>query len=278
MRIEAKNGTPLWGVSIKQRFSNLDRTFVPSQLKGNFHPIAAAPDVGTGTFEIHNVLSQHKMMTFLKEDYNVEELYAFFFEPKLFAVYTMDTTEGALHKWNTLKSKLPIGNIQHVFLKSAFANSQQFLDFVKKFKEENPKISIFAGVVETAECAERILHSGADYVVVDTECLETLDEMVDVAKIHNKGVVFVNEHPHPIRILLGVGVDFILMCLDRYEESGGPVEVVTSGTFKNNKKFGGSVLKAVEMIVGHINEDMHRVGARDLEHFVQRVIFVPKVL
>lgn len=278
MRIEAKNGTPIWGVSIKQRFSNLDRAFVPSQLKKGFHPIAAAPDSGTGTFEIHNVFSQHSMVTFLKEDYTVEELYAFFFEPKLYAVYTMDTTEGALHKWNTLKSKLPAGNIQHVFLKSSFANSQQFLDFVRKFKEENPKINIFAGVVETAECAERVLHAGADIVVVDTECLETLDEMVDVSKIHTKGVAFVNKQPHPIRIPLGVGVDFVLMSFDFYEESAGPVEVATSGTYKNSKKFGGSVLKAVEMITAHINEDMHRVGARDMEHFVQRVIFVPNSL
>ena len=290
MRLENQQSPTLIRVGIKQRFSNLDRNFTPKQTREvfgiEFHPIAAAPSGGSGVFSIHTTLSQHKMLTFLNEEYSLEDLYAFFFEPRDYAVYTMDCTESALHKWNTVKSKLPSGNIKHVFINSEYGNSQQFLDFIKKFKEDNPKVNLFAGQVETVECAERAYHAGADVVVVGNSnsyphiTIQTLDELIDLARIHGRYIAGIH-----MDFLNGIaaGVDFIISdVFAEYEESGGKVEVRDYGTVKvadgRERILQGSVVKQIEHFASVIHRMMHHVGARDLNNFVQRTIFTHNVI
>jgi len=171
------------------------------------------------------------MLTFLNENLSLEELYTFFFEPKPYSVYTLDSTESALHKWNTLKSKLPSGNIKSVLVKSKYSNSQHFLDFTKKFKEDNPKINLFAGYVETVECVERLYHSGVDVVVLSDFDLETLDDVIDHAKINNK---YVATYHHNFLIPVASGVDFAITdSFCGYSESGGKVVVHQQRNRKN---------------------------------------------
>lgn len=289
MRIENKQSTSIYRAEVKQRFSSLDRNFHPKQTFEFFgvevHPVAAAPTEGSGTLSIHNKLADFKMLTFLNEDYSVEDLYAFFFESRDYAVYTMDCTESSLHKWNTLKSKLPAGNIKYVFVKTKYANSQQFLDFCKKFKEDNPKVVLFGGILETVECAERAYHNGIDVIVVDDSnsslTLQNLDELVDLARINDKFIATSNVYYNNP---LAAGVDFCLCdSFVGFEESGGKVEVRDYGTVKvtNDEHYGsrehefrGSVVGEVENIVENIRGMMHRVGAKDLNSLVQRTIFI----
>lgn len=266
---------------VKQRFSNMDRNFKPKQTKEifgiEFHPFGAFPDDACGTFEVHNVLSQYKMPTCLRQGYDLEELYNFFFEAKDYAIYTMDATEAELHKWNTLKTKLPVGNIKHVYIKSEYANSQQFLDFVKKFKEDN-KVNLFAGNIETVECAERIIHAGADVVVIGGESpLSVVDSIVDVASLSD--VKTACAHAFLNGNSLYVGVDFLFdSSYDGYEESGGRVEVHEDMTVKvvgdEYSIFRGSVSTKAEYHITELNKIMHHVGAKDIEHLPQRVIFL----
>lgn len=286
MRFENKNTYPLSSIGIKSRYSNLDIGFYPRQTRTLFdievHPICSAPTEACGTFEIHNELSQFYMTTFLKETYTVEELYTFFFEPKDYAVYTMDATESALHKWNTLKTKLPSGNIKHIFIKSENSNSQHYIDFIKRFKEDNPKVNLFCGYVSTVESAERIYHAGADVIIANNTpytllSVDTIQEMFDIARVHNKKIGSAISEQH-INVQIAMGMEYILTNIFAgFDESGGRVEVGESGTLKitddSKSKYKGGVAQQIYHEVESIRKLMHYVGAKDLEHLERRVIF-----
>jgi GMP reductase len=147
---------------------DLERTFVFRNTENEFTgiPVMSANMDTTGTFDVANVLEQNKMFTCLHKHYDLEELYSYFFTPREYTAYSMGITETDLHKWETLKGRLPKGNVKYVCIDVANGYTEKFLDFVKQFKENNPDIVVIAGNVVTAEITEELILNGVDIVKV----------------------------------------------------------------------------------------------------------------
>ena len=142
-------------------------TFRNSGNDYNGIPIMAANMDSTGTLEMANVFERNEMFTCLHKHYDLEELFQFFFqEPRHHTAYSMGITDVDLHKWNTLKGRLPKGNIKFVCIDVANGYTERFINFCKTFREENPDITLIAGNVVTAEITEELILNGVDVVKV----------------------------------------------------------------------------------------------------------------
>ena len=147
---------------------NLERDFIFKNSNRTWSgiPIMSANMDTTGTFEISQVLKENKMFTCLHKHYELEELFNYFFQKQNNTAYSMGITETDLHKWNTLKSKLPQDKVKFVCIDVANGYTQRFIDYVKKFRDDNPYVTIIAGNVVTSEITEELILNGVDIVKV----------------------------------------------------------------------------------------------------------------
>ena len=233
---------------------NLTRTYAIKQANQEWTgiPIAAANMDTTGTFAIAEALEKFEMLTCLHKHYEVEELYDFFFKPRKHTAYSMGITEADLHKFNVLKSKLPKGNISIVCIDVANGYSERFIDFVAKFRTDNPNVIIIAGNVVTSDVTEQLILAGADIVKVGvgsgSVCstrlkagvgmpqLSAVIECADAA--HGLGGLVMADggivHPADVAKAFGAGADFV-MCGSMFaghEESGGETIVEDGKMYK----------------------------------------------
>lgn len=227
-------------------------TFNNSKQSWNGIPIMAANMDTTGTIEIANTFENNKMFTCLHKHYDLEDLYAYFFEPKEYTAYSMGITQTDLHKWNTIKGRLPKGNIKYVCIDVANGYSEYFIDFVKTFREENPDITLIAGNVVTAEITEELILNGVDIVKVGigpgSVCttriqtgvgypqLSAVIECADAA--HGLGGHIIADGgctcPGDVAKAFAAGADFVMLggMLAGHEESGGETVVRDGDMFK----------------------------------------------
>lgn len=130
-------------------------------------PIMAANMDGVGTFEMAISLSRHDMFTCLKKDYTPKQISTFFnTNPKIRdnVAYTMGIVDSDVVKYKeTLKLT---DKIKYVCIDVANGYSERFIDFVAKFREENPRVVIIAGNVVTPEITEELILRGADIIKV----------------------------------------------------------------------------------------------------------------
>jgi len=70
-----------------------------------------------------------------------------------------------LEKFNDVVTASPL-DITHVCIDVANGYSEGFLDFVKRFRDNNPHVTLLAGNVVTAEMTEALILGGADVVKV----------------------------------------------------------------------------------------------------------------
>lgn len=247
-------------------------------------PIAAANMDTTGTFEIANVLEQAGMLTCLHKHYELEELYDYFFTPRGHTAYSMGITDGDLRKWNTLKSRLPIGNIKYVCIDVANGYTERFINFVRDFKNDNPNIVIIAGNVVSADITEQLILAGADIVKVGigsgsvcTTRLQTgvgrpqLSAVIECADAaHGLGGLVMSDggivHPGDVAKAFAAGADFV-MCgsiFAGHEESGGDTVVENGEMFK--MFYGMSSTTAMEK---------HYDGVADYKTFEGKTVKIP---
>ena len=246
------------------KFRNTDTTF-------NGIPVMAANMDTTGTFEIAEVFEKNKMFVCLHKHYDLEELYAYFFTPREYTAYSMGITETDLHKWETLKGRLPKGNIKYVCIDVANGYTERFLDYVKKFKEDNPDIVVIAGNVVTAEITEELILNGADIVKVGigpgSVCttriqtgvgypqLSAVIECADAA--HGLGGHIIADGgctcPSDVAKAFAAGADFVMLggMLAGHEESGGETVVRDGEMYK--AFYGMSSKRANESYSGGMN-------------------------
>ena len=235
-------------------------------------PIVAANMDTTGTIEIATVLEQFKMMTCLHKHYDIEDLYDFFFTPREHTAYSMGITDADVHKWNTLKSKLPKGNIKHVCIDVANGYTERFIEFVRSFKYENPDITIIAGNVVTGDITMQLILAGADVVKVGigpgSVCttrtktgvgypqLSAVIECADAA--HGVGGRIMADggcrSSGDVVKLLGAGADFVMLggMFAGHEESGGETVVEEGAMFKTF--YGMSSDTAMDAYAGGVAE------------------------
>jgi GMP reductase len=247
---------------------NRQFTFRHSPHKFDGIPIISANMTGTGTIEMANALNQHKVSVALHKHYPVEELTKVFlasYRTQQYLWYSMGIGEADLNKFyqvkeqlnNYINSKLvpepskDHNPIHNVCIDVANGYSQYFVDFVKKFREDNPTITIMAGNVVTPEITEELILAGADIVKVGigpgSVCttriktgigypqLSAIIECADAAhglegQICGDGGC---RTPGDVAKAFGGGADFVMLggMLAGHDESGGKV---VGGEYKFN--------------------------------------------
>lgn len=137
----------------------------------NIVPIIAANMDTIGTFKMAKSLNEYESMTALHKHYSVDELVGFFnscsYDLLHKVFYSMGITEDDEEKYRKVCELLPpIKRPIQVCLDVANGYSELFVDFIKKFRNENPNITIMAGNVVTNEMTEELILAGADIVKI----------------------------------------------------------------------------------------------------------------
>jgi len=188
MRIEEELKLDFKDVLIRPKRSTLtSRSEVDLSREYVFHhsgqhylgiPIIAANMDTVGTMEMANALAKHGVSAALHKHYREPELATFFkgrdartmkgkpaeaAKPAVF--YSMGITKADYQKFRRVKAE--VGDlIQYVCVDVANGYTKSFVDFLRKLRDNYPKITIMAGNVVTGEMAEELILDGADIVKV----------------------------------------------------------------------------------------------------------------
>jgi GMP reductase len=215
-------------------------------------PIMAANMDGVGTFAMAEELAKHGMFTCLAKSYQPADIHTWFNSDNKhvladhIAVSTGITDIDAERIDATLKLSRAL---KYVCIDVANGYSEKFLDFVKRFREKWPGITIIAGNVVTPDITEELILNGADIVKVGigpgSVCttriktgvgypqLSAVIECADAA--HGLGGHIIADGgcvcPGDVAKAFGAGADFVMLggMLAGTDQGGGTVE---DGTVK----------------------------------------------
>jgi GMP reductase len=218
-------------------------------------PIMAANMDGVGTFEMAEKLATYKMFTCLRKNYSTEDLILWIgrtgFNIQDYWAYGLGIKEEEYDKFNFVVSKLPPNNIKFVCIDVANGYTERFVEFVKRFRAENPTLVIIAGNVVTGEMCEELLLAGADIIKVGigpgSVCttrlktgvgypqLSAIIECADAA--HGLGGHIISDGgctcPGDVSKAFGAGADFVMLggMLAGHDQGGG--DIVSQTTRSN---------------------------------------------
>lgn len=143
-------------------------TFRNSQRTWTGVPIIAANMDTVGTFEAATVLAEHKMLTAVHKHYSVEQWKAFLdaADPAIFPHIMVSTGTSDADYEKTQEILSLNSGLEFVCIDVANGYSEHFVEFLRRFRKDQPTITIVAGNVVTGEMTEELLLSGADIVKV----------------------------------------------------------------------------------------------------------------
>ena len=236
---------------------SLERTFTFRNSKRTWigKPVMAANMDGVGTFEMAEKLASYYMFTCLRKNYTTEELILWIgrsgYLIQEYWAYGLGIKEEEYEKFKLIKSKLPPNNIKFVCIDVANGYTERFVEFVKRFRAENPDLIIIAGNVVTGDMTEELILSGADIIKVGigpgSVCttrlktgvgypqLSAIIECADAA--HGVGGHIISDGgcvcPGDVSKAFGAGSDFVMLggMLAGHDQGGG--DIVTQTTRSN---------------------------------------------
>ena len=212
-------------------------------------PIMAANMDGVGTFSMAKVLQKHRMITVMRKHYTVEDWDNAVGNGIKLKYVSICTGTGKI--WSEeaqdytvmreVLSRYP--DIKFITVDVANGYHQNFIDFVKKVRDEFPDKTIIAGNVITAGATEELILSGADIVKcgigpgsvcttrlmtgVGVPQLSGIIECADAA--HGVGGQVIADggcvYPGDVAKAFAAGSDFVMLggMLDGHDESEGEV-------------------------------------------------------
>lgn len=246
-------------------------------------PIMAANMAASGTFEMAEILSKHKIITVFHKYYSIAEYKLFFkkFKSYDYIAYSLGIREKDLEQLNQMiKSKL-INNFDFICIDVPNGYLEKFLEIIKHVRTLCPEHIIIAGNVVSNEIAEEIILNGADIVKVGigsgAGC--TTRRMTGVGYPQLSAVIECGDAAHGISNNQGFGLiisdggiiypcdfakafcggaDFVMAgsVFSGFEESGGKTIEKNGEKFK--EYYGSSSNKA--MIENYGNKDSHRAS------------------
>ena len=231
-------------------------------------PIMAANMDGVGTFEAALTLAENDIFTCLAKSYYSEDIVDFFkpLDPMRSNNIAMSIGISDLDEEKFRYVYQELGTIlKYVCIDVANGYSERFSNFVRKFRNQYPYITIIAGNVVTGEMTEELILNGADIVKVGigpgSVCttriqtgvgypqLSAVIECADAA--HGLGGHIIADGgcttPGDVAKAFAGGADFVMLggMLAGHTEGGGEVinDKVTfygmSSKAANDKHFGG---------------------------------------
>ena len=217
--------------------------------------IMAANMDGVGTFEMAEKLATYKMFTCLRKNYTTEDLILWIgrtgYMIQEYWAYGLGIKDEEYENFKLVKRMLPKDNIKFVCIDVANGYTERFVEFVKKFRSENPDLIIIAGNVVTCEMTEELLLAGADIIKVGigpgSVCttrlktgvgypqLSAIIECADAA--HGLGGHIISDGgctcPGDVSKAFGAGADFVMLggLLAGHDQGGG--DIVSQTTRSN---------------------------------------------
>ncbi len=148
---------------------DITRKFTFKHSADRYHgiPIIASNMDTVGTFEMARALSPFRLSVALHKHYAVGELAPYFkaLKNKSTAFYSMGITNPDLDKFKRVM-RAAGNSIRYVCIDVANGYTESFVEFVARFRDAYPKITVMAGNVVTGEMTEELILSGADIVKV----------------------------------------------------------------------------------------------------------------
>ena len=146
--------------------------FVNSGKQLEFCPIFASNMDGAGTFSMAKVLQEYKMMTVITKSTGIDQWQAA--AGTGLRMQSLSVCTGTNVMWNpdapdykTMQQVLSnFPDVKFITIDVANAYHQNFIDFVKRIRDEYPDKIIIAGNVVTPEMTEELLLNGADIVKI----------------------------------------------------------------------------------------------------------------
>ena len=223
-------------------------TFLNSKKTYDGIPIMASNMHGVGTFEVAEEIAKEGLFTVLCKDYQPADIWDWHSPnplksdlDKTVAISTGITSIDDERIEATLKLCRSLG---YVCIDVANGYSEKFIDYVAKFRDRHPNITIIAGNVVTPDITEELLLNGADIVKVGigpgSVCttriktgvgypqLSAVIECADAA--HGLGGHIIADggcsSPGDVAKAFGAGADFVMLggMLAGCVEGGGEVE------------------------------------------------------
>jgi GMP reductase len=218
-------------------------------------PIMAANMDGVGTFEMADVLSKQGMFTCLAKSYQPAEIHSWLNsrENKHILVDNIAVSTGITDLDDErIETTLKLSrSIKYVCIDVANGYSEKFIDYVARFRDRFPHITIIAGNVVTPDVTEELILRGADIVKVGigpgsvcTTRIKTgvgypqLSAVIECAdSAHGLGGHIVADGgctcPGDVAKAFGAGTDFVMLggMLAGCDEGGG--DIITKSYLSN---------------------------------------------
>lgn len=128
-------------------------------------PIIAANMDGIGTFAMDRKLNSMHCMTAVTKHYKDVELIDHFKENLTSSIYSLGISSEDLNKFDNVYL-MSRNKHMKVCIDVANGYTEQFVEFVKKFRDRYPYIILMAGNVVTPEMTEELILAGVDIVKV----------------------------------------------------------------------------------------------------------------
>lgn len=254
----------------------LDRTytFLHSRKQWTGVPVIAANMDTVGTFELAEVLAEHKMLTAIHKHYSAEE-WKTFLDGKDDDIYdrimvSTGTSQEDFDKLGLILTNNP--KLEFICIDVANGYAEAFVEFVRRVRDAHPTKTIVAGNVVTGEMVEELLISGADIVKVGigpgsvcTTRIKTgvgypqLSAVIECADAgHGLGGRIISDGgcvcAGDIAKAFGGGADFVMLggMLAGHDESGGELIEMDGQQYK--KFYGMSSATAMDKHAGGVAE------------------------
>ena len=222
-------------------------------------PIIAANMSTTGTFEVYEVLKQHKMLTALHKFYTLED----FIERKdsLDPEYFMVSTGISDADYNKLYSICDVINIKWICIDIANGYIPKMLDFCQKVRKQFPDKIIVGGNIATPDIVPTLcMEGGVDIIKCGvgpgSACTTRLKTGVGMPQLscimdcgdaaHGVGRHIIGDGgitcPGDLSKAFCGGADFVMMggvFAGHLENPGDIIEKVVNGEMKKFKQFYG---------------------------------------
>jgi GMP reductase len=146
---------------------DLMRKFTFKHSANAYHgvPVIAANMDTVGTFEMARAFAPFGLSVALHKHYSDDKLVAFFktLKKKSNAFYSMGITKADRDKFARVMRR-GSNAIRYVCIDVANGYTESFVEFVARFRDAYPQITLMAGNVVTGEMTEELILSGADIV------------------------------------------------------------------------------------------------------------------
>jgi GMP reductase len=130
-------------------------------------PILVANMDTTGTIKMAEALHKFQLGVCLHKFLSLDELFNHFNSPTSeYTWYSTGITDADGTKWKELLKKFEgtENAPKRVVIDVANGHQEQFVNFIKKFRDRNPDITIAAGNIVTGDMAEALILAGADVI------------------------------------------------------------------------------------------------------------------